>query len=203
MNKTQLIESLKKRGFSKEIINAFSRVKRENFLPEKLKEQAYEDIALSIGNGQTISQPYTIAMMLSFLELKKGQKVLEIGSGSGYVLALLSVIIGSKGKVYGIERLRELADKSVEVLKPYKNTEVYNKNGIYGLPEKAPFDRIIISAGYNEIPARLILQLKERGIVVAPLGLGSEKSLMQFKKIKGKLQLKKQIPGFVFVPLID
>ncbi len=205
-SKDNLLRALKEKGFSKEIINAFSKVKRENFLPEKLKEYAYEDTALSIGFNQTISQPYTIAMMLSLLELKKDQKqkMLEIGSGSGYVLALISVIVGDKGEVYGIERLKELANKSKKPLEKYKNVEVYNRDGIYGLAEKAPFDRIMISAGYNQIPPKLISQLKDKGIIVAPLSEEEqEKSLMQFKKVKDKLILKKEVPGFVFVPLIE
>jgi len=202
MNKEQLLQSLKMQNFPNEIIGVFSKTKREDFLPEKLKEQAYEDVALPIGQGQTISQPYTIAMMLSLLDLKKNQKILEIGSGSGYVLALISNIIGNKGEVYGIERIKKLSDKSKKSLKKYENIKVYNKNGIYGLPERAPFDRIIISAGYKEIPYRLVSQLKDNGIIVAPIGLGYEKSLMQFKKIKSRLILKKEIPGFVFVPLI-
>ena len=90
MNKPQLLSSLKNQGFSPQIVNAFSEVKRENFIPSKLEKHAYEDTALPIGKGQTISQPYTIAIMLSLLDLKKSQKVLEIGSGCGYALALIS-----------------------------------------------------------------------------------------------------------------
>ena len=96
MNKIQLLKSLKQEGFSKDIIDAFFRVKREDFLPENMKRRAYEDTALPIGDGQTISQPYTIATMLSLLNLKKGQKVLETGSGCGYVLALISEIVVTK-----------------------------------------------------------------------------------------------------------
>lgn len=203
MNKTQLLQSLKEQDFSKEIIEAFSKVKRENFLSDRLREYAYEDAALSIGEGQTISQPSTIAIMLSLLQLKKSQKVLEIGSGCGYVLALLSVLVGDKGKVYGIERIKSLADNSKDFLKGYENIKIYNKNGIEGLQEKAPFDRIMISAGYDKIPAKLNSQLKENGIIVAPLGKAHEKFMMQFQKIKGKLVLKKEIPSFSFVPLIE
>ncbi len=203
MNKTQLIQSLKQRGFSAQILAAFEKVKREDFLPNELKKHAYEDIALPIAQTQTISQPYTIAMMLSLLDLKKGQKVLEIGSGSGYVLALISEIIGNKGKVYGIERIKQLAEHSRKSLANYNNVKVYNKNGMQGLPEQAPFDRIIISAGYQEIPPKLISQLKNNGIIVAPLGIGQDKSLTSFKKINNKLTLKKEFPGFVFVPLLD
>ncbi len=199
MDKTQLLQSLKRRGFSKEILYAFSNVKRENFIPEKLKVHSYEDTALPIGKGATISQPYTIAMMLSLLELKSGQKVLEIGSGCGYVLALISKI--TKEKVFGIEIIKELVEKSRKNLKEY-NVTVYNRDGSKGLEEKSPFDRIIISAGGREIPKKLVSQLKNNGIIVAPVGQRYEQSLISYKKIKGKLVIKKEIPGFTFVPFI-
>ena len=120
MNKQQLLLSLKQKGFSKEILNAFSKIPRENFIPPQLKSKAYEDTALPIGKAQTISQPYTIAMMLSLLKLKPNQKVLEVGSGCGYVLALISEI--TKSKVYGIEIIKELAEKSKQNLEMFKTT---------------------------------------------------------------------------------
>lgn len=201
MNKTELLQSLKQRGFSKEILYAFSEVKRENFIPSKLKSHAYEDTALPVGKGQTISQPYTIGMMLSLLDLRKRQKILEVGSGCGYVLALISKI--TKEKVFGIEIIKELVEKSKMNLKEYNNIEIYNRDGSRGLEEKAPFDRIIISAACKEIPKRLASQLKNNGIIVAPVGSKYEQSLIAFKKIKKKLTIKKEIPGFVFVPFID
>lgn len=198
-----LLESLRQRGFSDEILNAFSKVKRENFVPKEAKEYSYEDTALSIGKGQTISQPYTIAMMFSLLGLRKGQKVLEIGSGCGYVLALLSEITGEKGEVFGVEIIKELIEMSKNNLKGYRNIEVYNKNGRLGLKEKAPFDRILISSASNEIPEKLIHQLKNNGMIVAPLGSEFEQSLTAFKKVQGKLKIKKEISGFIFVPLVE
>ena len=133
MNQKQiLLKSLKQKGFSDVILESFSKVKRENFISKDLREQAYEDTALSIGNNQTISQPYTIAMMLSLLELKENQKVLEIGSGCGYVLALLSEIVGKKGKVFGIDIVENLFEKSKENLKKYGNVKIYNRNGRFG-----------------------------------------------------------------------
>ncbi len=203
MNKNQLLKSLKQEGFSKEILDAFSKVKRENFIPENMKSKAYEDTALSIEKRQTISQPYTIATILSLLNLKKAQKVLEIGSGCGYVLALISEIIGSnKGKVYGIEIIKSLADKSKINLADYNNIEIYNKNGDDGLKEKAPFDRIIISAALEEIPEKLIEQLREEEFLVAPIGSQYEQTLTSFQKINGKLEIREEIPGFVFVPFV-
>ncbi len=203
MNKQQLLKSLKQKGFSKQILNAFSKVKRENFIPKKLKRHAYEDNALPIGKEQTISQPYTIAMMLSLLELKKNQKVLEIGSGCGYVLALLSEIVRDKGKVFGIEIIKELTEKSKDNLRNYKNIKVYNKNGVKGLPEEAPFDMILISAACEKIPKILFSQLKNNGIIVAPVGSRYSQSLVSMQKKKNKIITKQRIPGFIFVPFVE
>ena len=204
MNQKQiLLKSLKEKGFSKEILNAFSKVKREDFVPENLKSRSYEDIPLPLGFQQTISQPYTIATMLSLLELKRDLKILEVGSGCGYVLALLSNIVGKNGKVFGIEIIKELAEKSKENLKSYKNVEIKIGNGRLGLPEESPFNRILISAGYKEIPKPLISQLKEKGIIVAPIGNAYGQDLIAYQKINQKLKLKEKIPGFIFVPLID
>ncbi len=201
MNKKELLNSLKQKGFPKEILNAFSKVKRENFIPEELKTHAYEDTALSIGKDQTISQPYTIAMMLSLLELKKGHKVLEIGSGCGYVLALISEI--NKSQVFGVEIIKELAERSRKNLEDFHNIEVYNKDGSKGLPEQAPFDRILISAACEKIPELLFSQLKNNGIIVAPIGPRHEQSLIAIQKQKDKFVIKKEIPGFIFVPFIE
>lgn len=200
--KNLLIQSLKQQGFSKKIIQAFEKVPREKFIPTKIKSHAYIDTALPIGSGQTISQPYTIATMLELLDLKPKQKVLEIGSGSGYVLALISEI--TKNTVYGVELLKPLSDLSIKNLNQagYDNIKVYNRNGNLGLKQHAPFDRIILSARTQKIPQTLIKQLKEKGIIVAPIGPSYEQTLTKYQKIKSKLVIKKQIPGFVFVPLV-
>lgn len=204
MKKPQLILSLKNQGFSKQILNAFSKVKRENFIPKRLRNIAYNDIALPIGKQQTISQPYTIAVMLSMLELKQGQKVLEVGSGCGYVLCLISEIIGNKGNVFGIEIIKELSDKSKESLEDYRNIQIYNRNGAEGLEEKAPFDSILISAGCKKIPKKLLSQLKNNGIIVAPIDskYGGQ-SLVALQKNKDKFVVKKEIPGFIFVRFVE
>ncbi len=205
MNKQELLKRLKALGFSKHVLDAFSKVERKNFIPEKLENQAYEDTPLPIGHGQTISQPYTIAIMLSEIELKKGQKVLEIGSGSGYVLALISEIVGKKGKVCGVEIISELVAKSEEALAlgDYENVEVYNRNGSGGLPEKASFDRILISAACREIPKKLLNQLKEGGILLTPRGPRFEQTLVVIKRKKDKFETIREIPGFIFVPFVD
>ena len=203
MNKQELLKRLEAFGFSRQILGAFSRVRREDFIPKELKKEAYEDTALPIGHGQTISQPYTIAVMLSEIELKKGQNVLEVGSGSGYVLALISEIVGKKGKVSGIEIISGLVAKSKEVLEDYKNVKVYNRNGSGGLPEKAPFDRILISAACREIPEKLLNQLKDEGILLTPRGPRFEQTLIVIKRQGNKFEVKREIPGFIFVPFVE
>lgn len=203
MNKSQLIQSLKQQGFSKQIINAFEKVERENFVPQEIKPRAYIDSAQPITKGQTISQPYTIAMMLKMLELKKSQKVLEVGSGSGYVLALISEI--TKSKVYGIEKIKELAEKSKQNLKDYPDVKVYNRNGNKGLPSESPFDRILISAACEYPPKTLFNQLADNGILVAPIDsqINNTQDLVAFQKKDNKYIEKQRIPGFIFVRFIE
>jgi len=203
MNKPQLLQNLREKGFSEKILSAFSKVKRENFVPEKFKKHSYEDTALPIGYEQTISQPYTIATMLSLLQLEKNQKILEIGSGCGYVLALLSEITGEKGKVFGIEIIDELAETSKKNLKNYKNIEVHNRNGAFGLSKQAPFDRILISAGCREISRNISVQLKENGILVAPVGSRHLQSLIAIQRIQDDFIIKEKLPGFIFVPFVE
>jgi len=194
MNKEHLIQNLYAQKFSPRVVEAFNIVPRENFVPEDMKQFAYIDDALPLVKGATISQPSTIAFMLELLELKKGQKVLEIGSGSGYVLALLAEITG--GEIYGIEILPVLAEKSKETLKDYKNIHIVNENGFHGLPEKTPFDKILISASTTKIPAHLLYQLSDNGILVAPV----RNSIFQVKKMDSQT-ITKEFPGFIFVPL--
>lgn len=199
MNKTLLIASLKEGNSTPQIIKVFEKVRREDFVPPNLVEYAYEDTALPLEKGATISQPYTIAFMLSLLELSenKNQKILEIGSGSGYVMALISEI--TKGaEIYGIEIIRSLAKKSKHNLKNYKNIKILNRDGSKGFLQKEPFDRILVSASSNQIPRYIINQLKDNGILVIPI----RNSIFQIKKKKSKI-IKKEFPGFVFVPLIS
>ena len=196
-SKQELLENLRANGFSESIIKAFEKIKREDFIPPQYKALAYEDIALPLEGGATISQPYTIAFMLSLLELKRGQKILEIGSGSGYVLALISEII-LDGEIYGLEIIKSLAEKSKNLLKKDKSIKIINQDGSNGLPEHAPFDRILVSASAEELPLNLYAQLKNNGILVAPI----KESIFQIKEQNSKIKLK-EFPGFVFVPLIQ
>ena len=201
MEKTQkekLIDSLKKKGFPSLIINAFEKVTREEFLPDNVAAYAYDDIALPIEDGSTISQPSTIAFMLSLLDPKQNQKVLEIGSGSGYALALISEII-KNGKIYGLEINQRLAVKSKKTLSSNSLVEILNRSGVNGLSDFSPFDRILVSASCQDmrIPSLLLDQLSDNGIMVAAV----KQSIIQFKKESGKIK-KNEFPGFVFVPFI-
>ena len=200
----QLVELLRGETFPHSILDAFSRVKRECFIPEKYGEYAYANDAIPIGFNQTISQPSTIAQMLQLLELHPEQKILEVGSGSGYVLALLSEITGKKGSVFGIEFEKELWEQSKKNLEcnATKKTKTKCADGSDGWAECAPFDRILISAAAPLVPKPLFGQLAENGIIVAPLGDPGFQTLTILKKIRGK-PLKKEFTEtfFTFVPL--
>lgn len=197
MVETQIIE----RGIKdKRVIEAMKKVPRHLFVPEEIMDDAYDDRALPIGYGQTISQPYIVALMTELLELKGDEKVLEIGTGSGYQAAILAEIVK---EVHTIERIEALAQKAKERLEKlgYKNIKIYVKDGTEGLPEEAPFDRIIITAATPDIPLPLQEQLKEGGVIVAPVGERYSQYMLKGVKKGGKLEKQYLIP-VAFVPLI-
>jgi protein-L-isoaspartate(D-aspartate) O-methyltransferase len=194
MSKKKLLESLKQKDFSQEIIDAFSKVKREDFVEGNLKNFAYRDRPLPIGENATISQPYTIAFMLDLLELRDDLKVLEIGSGCGYVLALMSEII-KNGELYGVEINSDLAIKSKEYLSDESIT-IVNKNGYDGLREYSPYDRIIVSAAYSKEPKHLLNQLNKDGILVSPVN----HSIIKYVKNNEEITKESHF-GFSFVPM--
>jgi protein-L-isoaspartate(D-aspartate) O-methyltransferase len=202
MDKGQLIALLKHQGFPDRIIDAFDKVRREDFITDNFKKLAYEDIALPISESETISQPSTIATALSLLKVRENMKVLEIGSGCGYVLALLSEIVGEKGRVYGIEIMQNLAERSIKHLRNYKNIKVYNRNGKIRM-EEAPFTRIIISAALEEVPIEILEELEEGGILVAPIGPGFMQTLTQIRRMNKRFIVEKEIPGFIFVKFVN
>jgi protein-L-isoaspartate(D-aspartate) O-methyltransferase len=195
MNKKQLLDILRKKGFSEKIINAFEIVRREDFIPGKNIDIAYENIPVSIGYGQTVSQPYTIAFMLEMLNLENNLKILEVGSGSGYVLALIKEI-SKNSDIYGIERIKELFERSKKTLKN-KGIKIIHGDGSQYL-EGRKFNRILVSASCKEIPQKLISQLSPKGILVAPL----KDSIVVLEKERGRNKIR-EFPGFVFVPLIE
>ncbi len=195
MDKKDLINYLKSEKFSDKIINAFDKVNREDFISDEYKEYAYENEPIPLMKNATVSQPYTIAFMLDLLELKNNLKILEVGSGSGYVLSLINQI--SKGSnIYGVEIISELVEKSTKVLKEDKNIEIIKGDGNKGLKKYALYDRILVSASANEMPLYLVDQLKENGILVCPV----QNSIWKINKVNGKMS-KEEFPGFIFVPL--
>lgn len=184
------------------ILSAFEQVPREAFLPAELFARAYEDVALPIGLGQTISQPSMIALMLQALECSPRHRVLEVGAGSGYVLALLSQL---GCEVFGVERHAELAARAPETLRRIGVTDVvvHEGDGTRGWPEHAPYDRILVSAGAAAIPEALLAELAEGGRLVMPVG-GTETQILVTceRDDKGSLHYRAG-PRCVFVPLIS
>jgi protein-L-isoaspartate(D-aspartate) O-methyltransferase len=184
------------------ILEAFARVPREAFMPAELAPRAYEDHALPIGLSQTISQPTMIALMLVALDISPRHRVLEVGSGSGYVLALLSQL---GCEVFGIERLGELAERSRETLRSLSLTDVVvtEGDGSAGLPEHAPYDRILVSAAAPQIPDALVSELAEGGRLVMPVGNLERQTLVTCERDdKGTLHYRAGA-ACVFVPLIS
>ncbi len=184
----------------KRVLAAFEKIERHKFVPENLLPEAYADFPVPIGKNQTISQPYIVALMTENLCLSGEEKILEIGTGSGYQTAILAELAG---EVYSIERLDYLSNKAEATLKEigYDNTRLKVGDGTLGWAEKAPFDRIIITAASPQIPLPLTEQLKENGKLILPLGENLGQVLTLVEKKKGKLE-SIRICGCVFVPLI-
>jgi len=201
MNKEKLIRELREKGIKEEILKVIEKIDRENFVLEKNLDEAYGDYPLPIGYGQTISQPYTVAYMLQELELKRGDKVLEIGTGSGWNAALISNIVGKEGRVYTAEIVSELAEKVKEKLKNYKNIIVLNGDASYGLAEYAPYNKIILTAAPKKIAEEFKEQLADNGILLAPVGEYTQK-LIKLEK-KGNKFMETERGDFIFVPLVS
>ncbi len=193
---------------SPQIIKAFKKIKREDFVLPKNKDMAEIDAPLPIGYGQTISQPTTVAFMLELLQPKQGDKILDVGSGSGWTVALLAEIVGKQGAVYGIERIKELkrfAETNISKYNFIKNgaVRIFCADGYKGLPEFALFDKIIAAATAESVPEDLLKQLKINGRLVMPIGKQHEsQDIIVVDKI-GKNNFKEfRHPGFIFVPLV-
>ena len=194
-------EQLIPRGIkNQKVLDAFYKVERHKFVPPELLGSAYGDYPLAIGDGQTISQPYIVAVMTEYLDLTGKERVLEIGTGSGYQTAILAQLCR---QVYSIERIANLAQKAKDLLGDlgYSNVEITVGDGTLGWPQAAPFDRIIITAATNRIPGPLIEQLKEGGKLIAPLGETFSQTLTLAEKQKDKVNLR-EICDCVFVPLV-
>ncbi|MDD5031450.1 MAG: protein-L-isoaspartate O-methyltransferase [Patescibacteria group bacterium] len=190
------------------IVEAFRKIKRRNFLVSKDKEKAEINAPVAIGFGQTISQPATVAFMFELLSPKRGEKILDVGSGSGWTCGLLAQIVGEKGKVYGVERIKRLKEMAESNLDKYDFikkgiVQIFYSDGTRGLPTFSPFDRIIVAAAAEEIPEALLKQLKIGGRLVIPVGKQFEAQEMVVVDKVGENNFKKKIfPGFIFVPLI-
>lgn len=187
------------------IIEAFRRIDRRDFVPEEFQHEAYQDHALPIGWGATISQPYVVAFMLELLQPQPGEKIMDIGSGSGWTSALLAELVGEKGKVFAIERVPELKEVGERNCAKYNFIEkgvlcFICKDGTEGLPEEAPFDAIqAAAAASRDIPIAWRRQLAIGGRIVAPIS----GSIWKFVKKSETEFEEKEFRGFAFVPLIS
>ena len=198
--RNKLVKKLREKGISNDaVLAAIGKVPRHAFFDDALLNHAYEDKAFPIGEGQTISQPYTVAFQTEKLNIKPGDKVLEIGTGSGYQAA---VLLELGAKVYTIEYQRKLYDRTREFLpqlgyKPF----FFFGDGSKGIPAKAPYDKIIVTAGAPIVPTALTDQLNEGGILIIPVGDRESQKMLRITKTNGKLK-KEEYDNFAFVPLL-
>jgi protein-L-isoaspartate(D-aspartate) O-methyltransferase len=183
------------------LIEAFTKIDRIHFVPKNLKNLAYADDPLPIFGGQTISQPFTIAFMLELLAPSKGDKVLDVGSGSGFTTALLAELVGPEGRVIGVEIVPELVSFGRNNLNYYHfaNAKIRQSNGAMGLPEEAPFNKILVSASATKIPQILVDQLKRKGNMVVPIG----NDIYNIGKNDNNSITTEKYGDFSFVPLIE
>lgn len=198
----KLVDGIRSKGITDEaVLNAIERIPRHYFLDSAFDEKAYEDKAFPIGEGQTISQPYTVAYQSQLLEIRKFEKVMEIGTGSAYQ----AVVLAEMGaQVYTIERQKKLFDlnKQFAFLRKYPNIKFFYGDGYDGLPTFAPFDKILITAAAPEIPERLIEQLKPGGMMVLPLGSGEIQQMMRITKLQSGALKEEVFDHFSFVPML-
>jgi protein-L-isoaspartate(D-aspartate) O-methyltransferase len=198
----KLVQVIQAKGISDErVLDAILEIPRHFFLDSAFDEAAYEDKAFPIGEGQTISQPYTVAYQSQLLELKRFEKVLEIGTGSAYQ----AVVLAEMGvQVYTIERQKKLFEfnKSFQFLKKYPSIKFFYGDGFEGLPTYGPFDKVIITAAAPEIPQKLIDQLKPGGMMVIPLGAGDTQQMMRITKLENGALKEEVFDHFSFVPML-
>lgn len=201
----ELIKGLLSYGYikSRKVLIAMKKVPRENFVPDWQRRYAYDDRPLEIGHGQTISAPHMVAIMTEALDVKRNNKILEIGSGSGYQAAILAEI-AKNGKIFTVERIKEIAKFAEENLKKcgYENVSVIIADGTLGYEKEKPYDRIIVTAAAPKIPKPLVDQLKDNGKLLIPVGNRAYQDLILIEKnSEGKIK-EKNLCGCVFVPLI-
>ncbi len=203
--KLMIENHIKKRGIKNPVLlAAFMKVPREEFVPMELREFTYGDHPLSIGDDQTISQPYIVALMMDLLDIQKTDKVLEIGTGSGYQTALLAEVAGS---VYTVERIENLARKSRSILQEMKYTNIYYRvgDGTRGWEKAYPpeklFDKIVVSAASPKVPSFLVDQLADKGKLILPIGNKLSQDLILIERSGSKVH-ESRFGGCTFVPLI-
>ncbi len=196
-----LVKEITAKGItSKEVLNAIGKIPRHAFFDSVFLEHAYEDKAFPIGEGQTISQPFTVAFQTELLQLSPGQKILEIGTGSGYQAAVLSEL---GAEVFTVEYNKKIYQKTLMFLpKLGYNPFFFHGDGSLGLPQYAPYDGIIVTAGAPTVPNALITQLKIGGILVIPVGNEKHQKMLSLKKISENNVSKKEFSQFSFVPLL-
>ena len=197
-----LVELLKSKGIdSKSVLKAVGNVPRQYFMDQSLINFSYEDQAYPISSNQTISQPFTVAFQTQLLEIETENKILEIGTGSGYQTAILLEL---SSKIYTIERQQKLFKKTQRLFKSLglRPKKIIFGDGILGLPDDAPFDRILVTAGASQVPKNLLDQLKIGGKLVIPVGL-KEQEMLRFTRISEKEFNKESFGKFRFVPLLN
>jgi protein-L-isoaspartate(D-aspartate) O-methyltransferase len=198
----KLAQGIQSKGITDErVLDAILHIPRHFFLDSAFDEKAYEDRAFPIAEGQTISQPYTVAYQSQLLEMKPFLKVLEIGTGSAYQ----AVVLAEMGaQVYTIERQKKLfeANKQFDFLKKYPSIKFFYGDGYDGLPTYAPFDRVLITAAAPEVPQKLIDQLKPNGMMVLPLGTGEIQQMMRITKLENGSLKEEVFDHFSFVPML-
>lgn len=201
MRNKMVEEQLIPRGISdNSVLEAFRKVPRHKFIPQEFWESAYNDYPLPIGEGQTISQPYMVALMTELIHPHSADRVLEIGTGSGYQMAILAELVK---EVYSVERFRSLAEKSEDALRSlgYKNCRIKVGDGTLGWEEYAPYDGIIVTAGSPALPPSLVRQVKDDGRLVIPVGSGFGQILTVLER-SGESARTSEVCGCVFVPLV-
>ncbi|MCW3113086.1 MAG: protein-L-isoaspartate(D-aspartate) O-methyltransferase [Segetibacter sp.] len=199
----QLVELLRTKGITDEnVLAAINNIPRHFFLDSAFDKIAYEDRAFPIGEGQTISQPYTVAYQTQLLEIKPNDKVLEIGTGSVYQASVLAEM---GAKVFTIERQKKLYEKNKDFIfkGKYPNIKFFYGDGFQGLPTYAPFDKVIITAAAPYVPPRLVSQLKTGGMMVIPVDLGPFQQMLRLTKLEDGSYAEERFDNFSFVPMLE
>lgn len=198
----KLVDTVRGKGITDEkVLEAIGNIPRHFFLDSAFDEVAYEDRAFPIGEGQTISQPYTVAYQSQLLEIKPFEKILEIGTGSAYQATVLAMM---GAQVYTIERQRKLFDlnKTFAYLKKFPSIKFFYGDGYEGLPTYGPFDKVIITAAAPEIPPKLIQQMKTGAMMVIPVGAGEVQRMMRVTKLANDVLKEEVFDNFSFVPMV-